>query len=162
MSIESRIRYPDELKLREILISGQRMIIPVSYLFGRQSENEFTKAKRKSVLKEMEADTQFLTKNPIIACALLRGNATQLLIIDGHHRSRYAPLLGIREIPSSVYLPGQLLDAFPDNHSVGDLVEMLDRENAQAQTSFRRIPDYKQPYLLPAYKSLQALPFKRF
>lgn len=154
-------RYPDELKLREILALGEKRLIPTPFLFGRQTQEEYTKSKRKAVEAEIKADPNFLTDNPIIVCAIFGENVAQMIIIDGHHRSRYAPLHGVREIPSLIYSPAQLLTAFQDINSVPELIQMLEREVGEAQTSFR-IPDAKQPRLLTGVHGIKDLPFKRF
>jgi hypothetical protein len=79
--------------------------IPDELLWGRQERYEYnlnhgTRIKRK--LKQ--EGVAFLQRNPITCCPLeiARGQYTLLVIIDGHHRTRFAPTANIFTIPAMI------------------------------------------------------------
>jgi|SRR3989344_1827483 len=160
--------YPDELKLKEILSEGIPLLIPRVYLFGRQEKESYDNGKRRSAEKRLKKEgINFLLQEPIIVCALPLNNDTQLVIVDGHHRTRYAGLHKIHLIPSIVYTPGQLVEAFSiikhgTKYTPETLTALLDKEVAEASASFEALPNSKRPVLLTGYTDIQKLPFERF
>jgi hypothetical protein len=159
--------YPDELKLKEILLEGIPMMIPKEYLFGRQIKDSYDDRKRKSVEIYLKNEgIEFLLKDPIIVCALSTEKSMQLIIVDGHHRTRYSGKYNINAIPSIVYTPNQLIEAFNakngTSHNAESLAHEFERDASSAIYSFRNMPDEKQPKVLINVRDLKDLPFKRF
>lgn len=164
-------QYPDEVKLKELLAQGEPYIVPIQFLHGRQEKGEFSRRKR--LLAERELATKgirFLLEDPIVTCAIPNNGDIQIVIIDGHHRTRYAPEFGIREIPSLIFTPHQLTDAFnarfsPNSASdltTQELIKRLQVEVDIAQASFRTLPEGKRPALVKGTNRVEDLPFKKF
>lgn len=165
--IENEGFYPDELRLKEILSQGITMLVPREYLHGRQTNDSYSKKKRSLVEKNLEErGLDFLLSDPIITCALPVQNGLQIIIIDGHNRARYSSSFGINDIPSLIYSPQQLVDAFNLRNSihfdVDTLTEQLGTDVAEAYSSFRNLPDRKFPKIVVGCNNMQDLPFKRF
>lgn len=159
--------YPDELRLREILSSGTPMLIPRLHLFGRQSAESYDQKKRVLAERELkEKGIRFLLAEPIIACALPMPEGLQIVIIDGHHRTRYSGRFGIHKIPSLVYSPEQLMPAFnmlqETYGTADDLVTQLERDTQETLQSFSHLPDAKIPTIVPGCQKPEDLPFARF
>lgn len=159
-------QYPDEFRLKEILSSGQAMYIPRGYLFGRQVAESYDKQKRRLVEANLAHDgIKFLLNNPIIVCALPTQEGLKMVIIDGHHRTRYSGKFQIAAIPSIVYTPEQLTEAwlvkFGTQLTTEQLIEQLDRETADTLASFKTLPDEKLPCVVKGVTQIEDLPFKR-
>ncbi len=164
-------QYPDEVKLKELLSQGEPYIVPIQFLHGRQEKEEFSHRKR--LLAERELATKgirFLLEDPIVTCAIPNNGDMQIIIIDGHHRTRYAPEFGIRQIPSLIFTPDQLTDAFnarfspnpASNLTPQELIIRLQVEVDIAQASFRTLPEGKRPVLFKGANRVEDLPFKKF
>lgn len=61
--------------------------IPREFLYGQQLREEYEKIKSVLVIAELERDSKYLEKKPILACLVVT-NAARLVVIDGHHRER--------------------------------------------------------------------------
>lgn len=159
--------YPDELRLGEILSSGIPMLIPRRHLFGRQTAESYDRRKRVLAERELKNEgMRFLLKEPIITCALPVTGGLQIIIIDGHHRTRYSGLFGIHKIPSLVYTPEQLMPAFNIRHeafrTVNDLAAQLEQDAQEALHSFSNLANAKIPQIVPGCQNPEDLPFERF
>lgn len=163
--VQTQERYPDELALMERLPHGQRLIIPRGLLWGRQREDEYSRKKRKLAEQEYrEKGINFLYENPVIVVMLPMGkNGLQLVIIDGHHRVRYAPGFDIHDIPCLVFTPRQLVRVFNEGKSAHSrfnkesLENQLSQEVVEAMGSFRALPNSKWPSYLPGVDSIEGL-----
>lgn len=165
----SQLEYPDELKLREVLSQGVPLLIPRKLLFGRQEDESYDRRKRKAVEDVLKNEgIGFLLRNPIIVCALPDPDKKKmtLVIVDGHHRSRYSGHSRINEIPSLVYTPEQIAEAFNIKNKTEltpeELAQQLFSEAINAMGSFRTLPDSKRPEVVTGFASVDKLPFKRF
>lgn len=159
--------YPDELRLRETLSSGIPVLIPRWHLFGRQTAESYDRKKRILAERELrKKGIQFLLAEPIITCALPVLGGLQIIIIDGHHRTRYSGRFGIHKIPSLVYTPEQLMPAFNMRHktyeTAEDLAAQLDRDAQETLHSFSNLPNDRIPRIIPGYQKPENLPFERF
>lgn len=78
--------------------------IPRRHLFGIQTVEEYERVKRKSITASTEQDENYLDTHPILVCAvpithrspqdfaeIISLEKYQLTLIDGHHRTRFAP-----------------------------------------------------------------------
>lgn len=93
----------------EIGEMGIRLLVPGGYLFGRQKPEEYSNRKRKQIERiYKDRGPDYLRENPVIVCSLFQGNNLYLVIVDGHHRVRYAPLHNIGEIPCLISTPQHL------------------------------------------------------
>ena len=159
--------YPDEQRLKEILSQGVKMLIPRQYLHGRQDSNSYGKRKRELVEGHLfQKGVEFLINEPIIACALSARDGLQMVVVDGHHRVRYSSAFGIKNIPSVIYSPQQLVEAFNLRNSThfdaNSLTEQLRNEVNQAYSSFRNLDPRKLPKIVTGFSTIQDLPFQRF
>lgn len=159
--------YPDELKLQELLSQGIPLLIPRIHLFGRQEMDSYDNRKRVLAERELNAKgIQFLMEEPVITCALPTPNGLQIVIIDGHHRTRYSSKYNIHVIPCLVYTPQQLVEAFNirhgTNHDARSLMKQLGEDVRDALDSFSRMPVEKAPKAIGGYTNPQDLPFGRF
>lgn len=142
---------------KEIGSSGLRLIIPKVFLHGRQNKEEYSNKKRKQVEVALNKDgINFLLENPIIVCAISVKNQLLLTIIDGHHRSRYASLYGISDIPCIVCTISTIADVInrhkleTEKVSAQVLKMRLTEETLAAANSFSgSLPDIQQPKLIP-------------
>lgn len=155
--------YPDELELRKVLDKGLPFLIPKEFLFGRQPNDSYSKSKRKWAELEFKRDPDFMIREPIIVVALPAQNGLQLVVVDGHHRTRYSKT---RETPSLVYTPDQLAKAFniknSTNFTTDNLIIRLEQDVSETYHSFGRLPKHKMPHLLIGVTNVNELPFKRF
>lgn len=163
------LEYPDELRLKELLSEGIPMLIPKHYLFGRQENGSYDRKKRKALELAMQKDgLKFLFKEPIIVCALpnSHANGLSLVIIDGHHRTRYSGKFGVHNMPSLVYTPEQITEAMNIRNnttfSPQSLTEKLGQEVGEAMASFKTLPDNRQPRIISMISSPNELPFEKF
>lgn len=152
---------------REILSQGVAMLIPRQYLFGRQRNDSYSKRKRSLAENELKKDgIGFLYRNPIIVCGINTKAGMQMIVIDGHHRTRYSSAFNIREIPSIVYSPEQLINAFNQQHKLlyttESLIGELERDVSETLDSFRTLSDEKQPKIFLGAFEPDKLPFVRF
>lgn len=162
----AELLYPDELGMKEITRGiGTRMIIPNAYLFPRQSAGEYGQRKRQQIEAEFKRNPHYLADNPIIATALEYENSTIVVIIDGHHRVRYGPKYGIREIPSIVLSMEELVYVLNMGEVRNNPVTLksvkgkIEREILAAQESFTRrgMSDSKLPMAVPSRKNIPEL-----
>lgn len=160
--------YPDELRLKELLSQGVPMLVPRWHLFGRQPLKDYDRQKRALAEKALqEKGIGFLLGEPIIGCALpVHTGGLQIAIIDGHHRTRYSSRYGINFIPSIIYTPEQMVDAFNTNYGTNETVEslreQLEKDVLEALHSFSSLPDSKIPQIVRDVRSIEELPFQRF
>lgn len=168
MSVEvpEGLHYPDELRLKEVLSLGIPMLIPRGHLYGRQLSNNYDNSKRRSVEANLRKEgIQFLFKDPIIVCALPAQEGLKMVIIDGHHRTRYSGGFNIGKIPSIVYTPDQLISAFAIRFNATltaeALIDQLDGESGNALASFTTLPAEKLPSIVGNAKTIEDLPFER-
>lgn len=166
---QAKIGYPDELKLKELLSEGIPMLIPRSHLFGRQENASYDRKKRKAAEHALrEEGVGFLLRDPIIVCALPNAgtDGLSLVIIDGHHRTRYSSKFGIHSIPSIIYTPEQITEAMNIRNGTTFapqlLIEKLNQEVSEAIGSFKTLPDNKQSHIVSGITSLYDLSFERF
>lgn len=163
--IESEIRktsqsnsnsiYLGETILREIITpQTPRILIPRCYLFGTQTASEYSVNKRRRIEKALsEQGFNFLIQNPALVCADLNPKGVNLFIVDGHHRARYSGRYNIHDIPCVVLSANQLLFAINTQRSRSeentisetDLLRRLRTDASEATTSFKSLPDFKQP-----------------
>lgn len=150
--------YPDEMGLKEITAGlGTRMIIPQRYLFPRQGHDEYGQSKRKKVELEFRRNPHYMDENPVIVSVLQYKNSTVIAIIDGHHRVRYAPKYGVKDIPCVVLDIEELVytlnksETERNNVTADSAKEKIEQEILLAQESFVRkgIPDSKLPLAVP-------------
>jgi len=163
----SEERYPDEERLGEILSEGVPLMVPRMFLHGRQENGEYTKRKRRLAEREIEeGGMEYLKENPVIVCALKQRTGIQLVIIDGHHRTRYSSKFGIRDIPCLIYNPEQLLEAFNiargTKQTGEDLVRGLENDMALATNSFAHMSYDRFPRLVIGKSEIEQLEFARF
>jgi hypothetical protein len=142
----------DGINLAEkIGIKGYRLLIPRAYLFGTQELTEYSQAKRKQILAEFEKDQdQYMHNNPVIVLANSFENGIQLIIIDGHHRVRYAPKFGINNIPCLIVDPKTLISIINSEKgtsmSTEEFTSRIEQNVADALNSFdQKIVNYKSP-----------------
>lgn len=150
--------YPDEMGLKEITAGlGTRMIIPQRYLFSRQGHDEYGQSKRKKVELEFKRNPNYMEDNPVIVSILQYENSTVIAIIDGHHRVRYAPKYGIKDIPCVVLSIEELVYTLNKsetkrNHVTAESArKKIEQEILLAQESFvrRGMPESKLPLAVP-------------
>lgn len=151
----TREKFQGKIDFKEYEFWGIRIMIPRYYLHGTQKQEEYDNKKRRAV------ETQFqkcgitcLEENPAIVCAVPIIKDQMLpAIIDGHHKSRYSTNFGIHLVPSLVFSPDALTEIYrregvePSDKAV--LIEKIQQNVAEAIDSFKHMPDYKQPRLIP-------------
>lgn len=131
--------------------SGQRLIIPRTFLFGTQELSEYSNAKREQVLAEFKRHGKtYMRKNPVIVLHSNFENGTQLIIVDGHHRVRYAPKYRITDIPclvvSAETLTAIINEEKNTNITPAQFSAEMQQNAANALNSFdKRITDYRSP-----------------
>lgn len=81
-----------------------RVTVPQRVVFGIQPREEYRNGSTKRVKSELSrAGIEFLQANPVFIVALWSSNEKlRLVLVDGHHRARYAPRYGIRDLPCEV------------------------------------------------------------
>lgn len=113
-----------------------QMEVPRSVVFGRQLTQEYRPASERLVKRALqEQGYQFLLQNPVFLVALQTvPHACQLVLIDGHHRTRYAPVYGIHTLPAEIATVESLAAAV--GVEVGILIQGLITSMAEAGDSF--------------------------
>ena len=118
---------------------------PVSHLWGRQTPGEYSHQTERFI-KTMYASSygfDWLLQHPIwlYACTdYVFDHNNKLIIIDGHHRARYAPKYGITDMPAIVFFEPELV-AITGHDDIG---RGLYDEAANAMYEFSRsIPQGK-------------------
>lgn len=142
----------DGINLTEkIGANGQKLIVPRTYLFGTQELSEYSQAKRKQVIREFEQHGEkYMQENPVIVLGHTFEKGIQLIIIDGHHRVRYAPKFGIVNIPCLIVDSKTLtavINKTKDTNIDPEEFSLKTLQNvANALNSFdQRIVNYKSP-----------------
>jgi hypothetical protein len=142
---------------------GEKLIIPRHYLFGTQEVTEYSQLKRKQVVQDLEIKgIDYLLENPIIVMACEFPKGMQLVVIDGHHRVRYAPQFHILDIPSLVVNP-ETLTSVINNEKGKDLnpdvfCHQMQQNAADALKSFAdKIPNFKSRDFVFGASSIAAL-----
>ncbi|HZJ18703.1 MAG TPA: hypothetical protein VFD45_03755 [Patescibacteria group bacterium] len=158
----------DGINLEENIGSkGKRFVISRSYLFGTQELSEYSQAKRRQVLAEFEIDGRdYMLKNPVIVLSNSFANGIQLIIIDGHHRVRYAPKFEITDIPCLIIDAETLTSVINEEKGTTLTPEQFLLETQQnvanALESFdKRIVNYRPPQFLFGVNTVNELS-KRF
>src|SRR3989344_9282139 len=85
---------------------GFPFMVHILYLQGRQPQYEFDSQKRTTVIadyKSHEHPEDFLSEYPLWLVALDTPSGLQLVIIDGHHRARYGPEVGVSTFESVIF-----------------------------------------------------------
>lgn len=147
---------------------GIRLLIPKFFLHGTQRKEEYDNQKRRQV--EYALKTQginFLLQNPIIGCVIFENNHATIAILDGHHRTRYAALYGIKDIPALVSQPEDIVNIL-NRHgkkiNKQDFVNETNEDISLAVHSFSiRNPKFIIPQALSGISKLDelSLRFKR-
>lgn len=105
---------------------GLRLIVPTTYLFGRQRPDEYSDKKRRQIEAVLSSKgIDYLLQNPVIVCALFRNDVLTLAVIDGHHRIRYSAKQGIRRIPCLITTPETLAPIFNKHNKEKTTPELL-------------------------------------
>lgn len=83
-----------------------RVTVPQRVVFGIQPREEYRNGSSKRVKAELnQHGREFLERNPVFVVAVWSSlDLLRLILVDGHHRARYAPRYGIRELPCEVSL----------------------------------------------------------
>lgn len=164
--------FPDNIFTEEVLHEGVRLMIPRGYIFGTQEKGEYDSSKNRSINKTKlakkalkEGGINYLKENPVILCTLPGENALQLALVDGHHRTRYAPRYGIRTIPSIILTAEQtapiLTEVFEPKPKVPftskEIEGILSCWIAETLNSFKEIPDHLQPRVIPQATTIDDL-----
>ena len=101
--------------------------IPRRHLFGIQTQQEYECIKRRRVRTDYQEHPELLAEHPILTCAypahpvsnpdqlrtITPGLRYNLMITDGHHRTRYAPR-GVRTIPGRILTVEEALHTMPN------------------------------------------------
>jgi hypothetical protein len=130
---------------------GQKLVIPDHFLFGTQEPAEYSQAKRKTVREDLRLDgIDFLRKNPVIVLMNVFNKGIQLTIVDGHHRTRFAPQFGIHDIPCLVVDPQTLVDVINKEKGSKLNPEIFSRQAQQSAADVLKafgdeIPDFRSP-----------------
>lgn len=100
--------------------------VPRACFVGAQRIDEYSRKKEQRVKKLFEVEGEnFLKKWPVVTCALplTHGSSEMdfynnpdasysLVLLDGHHRVRFAPIYGIDEIPTIILSLTQTANAY--------------------------------------------------
>lgn len=150
----------DSQRMIEVVGEPQlRVTLPHCCLYGIQPAEEYERWKEKRAKKLLkEKGTALFEEFPIACCAIpvdesLVNQDIQLgvpyfiVIFDGHHRVRYAPIFKIRDYPSMVFSVGQAAIAMEmDNPDPYDCCNRLINGMTETLNSFsRRIPHLMIP-----------------
>lgn len=88
----------------EFFEEAVKVQIPLDFIWGTQTPNEYSMSKTKSIRKGVsEYGRQFYFDHPIIAGLLSYEKGSVLFLVNGHHRAREAPRFKILAIPCLVY-----------------------------------------------------------
>lgn len=150
-------KYAGRVDFKRYESLGVRLLIPLLNLFGTQTRPEYDNRKRNGVERRFQTcGVNCLKEHPAIVCALPGNIELTLAILDGHHRTRYAPLFEIALIPSLIYTPAQLVDILNQHQVYGRridenfLVADLTKAVGAALSSFERaLPNHKHPRTTP-------------
>lgn len=135
---------------RELEEYGIKLLVPKILLHGTQRREEYDNLKRKQV--EYAFATQgvnFLLQNPVIGCVLIDNNLATLAVLDGHHRTRYAALYNIKDIPILLCQPKDVVNVLNKHEkqiSEEEFINEINRDINLAIHSFSiRYPRYSIP-----------------
>ncbi len=143
--------YPDDLAhAREVLHRfGATVVVPQRHLFGRQPLYEYSLLKRRRVENELRTKGwDFLLENPAVICPLEGRGTIQLVVLDGHHRTRYSPQFGFRDMPSFLIPQSLAADLFRMDRTTFE--QRLSTDVSETLHSFGRMHNAKQPQVLLA------------
>lgn len=151
-------RYPHEIFNLDSA-RGVRAKVPIVYLQGRQPLSEFSPQKRQSVIADYrshERPKDFLSEHPLWLVALDTPSGLQLVIIDGHHRARHGPEVGIRNFESIIFPLEYVAEKL--GKAVADFTQELQAAIMETNDSFSRSwPAYKPGQTLTGMHNLDQL-----
>lgn len=134
-----------------------RLIIPAYFVFGRQRMDEYDNKKRQFVERGLkEKGLAYLLDYPALLVALFCRDLAQLVLIDGHHRTRYAPNCGIRQIPCCV-APLPVVAETIFRQSPKECEDTLMIQISETLISFNCLPDTKKPKTVQGVANMQQL-----
>ena len=86
--------------------------LPIKYFHGSQPLHHpsYSAKSRRRIERKYAKDSDFLSKNPIIAVAIIQSDVL-LAVHDGHNRLRFVGHLGLTHIPAVIYSVEQVAKA---------------------------------------------------
>jgi len=109
-------------------VSGEITVaqVPHNFFLGVQRVDEYSRKKEEGVRKLFkEKGSEFLKQWPVVTCALPLTHCSpeldfydnpsadyNIVLLDGHHRVRYAPIFGIDVVPAIILTLTQTANAY--------------------------------------------------
>jgi hypothetical protein len=133
-------------------IKGEILFVDVPHycFFGTQPITEYSQKKETLVKRLLSTNGKdFLTRCPVISTALPVNinspndfydnphDVYQLVLLDGHHRVRFAPKYGILSIPTTILSLSQTAEAYKI-HSISKMNDILNRWTNETLASFSK------------------------
>lgn len=149
-------RYPHDTEYKRLLkgeYQYSKVLIPKYYLFGIQEQEEYSSIKReKFKLNSIDNENNFLLNNPILTTTLFFNDCAQIIILDGHHRARYAKT---KTIPSFLLDVNEAAKLY--QKTLVDFELYISHGVVEALKSFSSMPNEKQPKLFPKIQNMNEL-----
>jgi hypothetical protein len=153
-------------------IKGEILFVDAPHycFFGTQPNTEYSRKKEVLIKRLLSTNGRdFLTRHPVIATAVPINidsptdfyenpfDAYRLVLLDGHHRVRFAPKYGILSVPTAILSLSQTAQAYKID-SVSKMNEILNHWTNETLASFsKKMVNFSSPRLITFEKNSQGL-----